>query len=272
MIHLPKLIILTFVLGLLLAPAVSSQEDKLDYARAYQDYTYNYDIYRKANSEYESYRLQYLQYKTLTAQENAREATVKMLIARDEVVKTYLTALRTRLSETPGVTSEKRNSLNSQIDEEVLWFADHKDKVPSAGSLEDLVEDSDEAATYYHDRELLLYDTLVTIPTGRISLIRDKQEKTLSEIKTKVSEIRANGDKDTGVIERWILDTEARIQRSKDKQNDALALLPKLKERQDEINTKAYDDIIFKLSESLQYLKEANSFMKEIVNGIKFED
>jgi hypothetical protein len=271
MSYLPKIILLTLALSLFFAPPVLSQ-DKLDFERAYQDYTYNYDIYRMANSEDESYRLQYLQYKTLTSQENAREATVKMLSSRDDVVKTYLTALRTRLSETGGISDEKKNSLYSLIDSEVLWFTDHKDKIPSAGSLEDLVEDSDEAAKYYGDRDLMIYDTLVTIPIGRIALIREKQQKTLSKIKSKVSEIRGNGDKDTGVLERWILDTEARIQRSKEKESDALALVPKLKERQDKINTSVYDEILFKLSESLQYLKEANSFMREIVNGIKYED
>ena len=269
---LPVATLFSFVIGLLFASPAFSQEEKLTYERSYQDYTYNYDIYRRANSEYESYRLQYIQYKTLTAQENAREATVRMLQARDEVSKTYLTALRTRLSETGGIQDDKRGPLNPQIDASVLWFADHKDKIPSAGSLEDLVKDSDEAAEYYKQKEYMLYDTLVTISIGKIAFIREKQDTTLGEIKTKVSEIRANGDKDTAVLERWILDTENRLTRSREKELEALELMPKLKGNQDKINLGVYEDILFKLSESHQYLKDANSYMKEIINEIKFED
>lgn len=260
------------IFSLVLPGNVNSQEEKLTYDRAYQDYTYNYDIYRKANSEYESYRLQYLQYKTLTAQENAREATAKMLMARDEVNKTYLTAIRARISETGGITDDKRNSLYSQIDSQVIWFGKHRDNIPSAGSLEDLVKDSEEAADYYKTGEFTIYDGLVTISIGKIADIRDKQESTLSDIKSKVSEIRANGDKDTAVLERWILDTEDTITRSREKELEALAILSELKSKQGKINTDLYDQIISKLSESLQYLKDANSFMKEIVDGIKFED
>src|SRR3989304_259492 len=173
---LPVSVVFAFVVGLFFAAPAFSQEDKLTYERAYQDYTYNYDIYRRANSEYESFRLQYIQYKTLTAQENAREATVRMLQARDETVKTYLTALRTRLSEAGGILDDKRGSLNSQIDASVLWFSDHKDKIPSAGSLDDLVKDSDEAAEYFLEKEYMLYDSLVTISIGKIAFIREKQE------------------------------------------------------------------------------------------------
>jgi hypothetical protein len=269
---LPVSIVLALAIGFFVASPASSQEEQLTFERAYQDYTYNYDIYRRANTEYESYRLQYIQYKTLTAQENAREATVKMLQARDEVVKTYLTALRTRLSETGGIMDDKRSSLYSQIDPAVLWFADHKDKIPSAGSLDDLVKDSDEAADYYIEKEYMIYDTLVTISIGKIAFIREKQETTLGQIKTKVSEIRANGDKDTAVLERWILDTENRITRSREKEIEALELMSRLKGNQKKINLSVYEEILFKLSESHQYLKDANSYMKEIVNEIKFED
>ena len=269
---LPVSVVFAFVVGLIFVSPAASQEEKLIYERAYQDYTYNYDIYRRANSEYESFRLQYIQYKTLTAQENAREATVRMLQARDETVKTYLTALRTRLSEAGGILDDKRGSLNSQIDASVLWFSDHKDKIPSAGSLDDLVKDSDEAAEYFLEKEYMLYDSLVTISIGKIAFIREKQDTTLGEIKAKVSEIRASGDKDTAVLERWILDTENRLTRSREKEIEALELMPKLKGNQNKINLGIYENILFKLSESHQYLKDANSYMKEIINEIKFED
>ncbi len=268
---LPISVVFAFVLGLFLAAPAHSQEEKLTFERAYQDYTYNYDIYRRANSEYESFRLQYIQYKTLAAQENAREATVRMLQARDEVVKTYLTAMRTRLSESQGIMDDKRASLNSQIDASVLWFADHKDSIPSAGSLDDLEKDSGEAKERYGTDEYMLYDTLITISIGKIAFLREKQENTLGEIKTKVTEIRANGDKDTGVIERWILDTEAKITRSREKELEALGLLSKLR-GYGSVDVNVYNEILFKLSETHQYLKDANSYMKEIINQIKFED
>jgi len=243
--------------------------EDFNFTRAYADYIFNFDIYRKANIDYELYRTQYLQYKTLKSQENAYNATLTMLKARNSTVETYLTALRKKLDETPGADGAKKEILFGKIDAEVSWHIDHSDGLPSAGTLEDLVGDSDEAKTKFNTLTPFFYENLVAISGGKVNSVREKQESILITLKEKIVEIKGNGDKTTQILERWILDTEEKIARSREKEQEAYALISK---SGTSTSSNTYNEALFKLKEAYQYLKEANSFLLEIVKEIKFED
>lgn len=249
-------------------PALSQT---FDYTKAYEDYTFNFDLYQKAFNEFDLARSQYLQSKTLTAQGKAQEATYKMLVSRDEVVKTYLTALRLKLAESPGVKKDQRENFYTILDQNVAWFNTHKLGLSSAATLEDQTKDSDEARDRFTSITPTIYKILVAIPTGKIDSLQDIINKSVSELKAKIIEIRAAGDHNTDVSERWILEVENRLARSEDKQSDAQMLLLKLKD-QEKGNADIYNQAISRLQESLQYIKEANSYLKEIIKQIKTQD
>jgi hypothetical protein len=264
--------------GLVTAQSTFSQQDEtFDYNRAYQDYIHNFDIYRQANEEYITARAQYLKYQTLKSKEEAREATLKMLEARDKAVETYLTALRMKLKATEGVPNDRREGVFFRIDQEVQWFIDHKEKLPSAGSLEDLVDDSKEASKRFESIEPLFYETLIVISNGKVRNIREKQSEILALIKGKMSEIKGEEREDyqfsmrkINLIERWILETENRLMRSEEKETEALGFIVKLEP--DTSLLRNYNQAQFKLEEALQYLKEANPFLKEIVKEMMTEE
>jgi hypothetical protein len=264
--------------GLVTAQSTFSQQDEtFDYNRAYQDYIHNFDIYRQANEEYITARAQYLKYQTLKSKEEAREATLKMLEARDKAVETYLTALRMKLKATEGVPNDRREGVFFRIDQEVQWFIDHKEKLPSAGSLEDLVDDSKEASKRFESIEPLFYETLIVISNGKVRNIREKQSEILALIKEKMSEIKGEEREDyqfsmrkINLIERWILETENRLMRSEEKETEALGFIVKLEP--DTSLLRNYNQAQFKLEEALQYLKEANPFLKEIVKEMMTEE
>ncbi|OGM15313.1 hypothetical protein A2V56_03650 [Candidatus Woesebacteria bacterium RBG_19FT_COMBO_42_9] len=268
-----KYLPLAFVLFLffLATPAYSqiSNSDDFNFQRAYADYIYNFDIYRKANIDYELYRSQYLQFKTLKSQENAYNATLTMLKARDSTVETYLTAIRKKLDETPGADGAKKQILFTKIDPEVTWHIAHSDSLPSAGTLEDLTGDSDAAKVRFQSDVPLFYETLVAVSGGKVIYAREKEEAILTSLKEKIAEISANGDKNTQLIERWILDTEEKIVRSKEKEAEAYSIVAKASGQG---SLGAYNEALIKLKEAYQYLKEANSFLEEIITEVKFED
>src|SRR3972149_8258881 len=103
-------IALFFLLFISVKPAHSQTPtpEEFNFQRAYADYIFNFDIYRKANLDYELYKTQYLQFKTLKSQENAYNATLAMLKARDATAATYMTALRKKLDETLGADGAKK--------------------------------------------------------------------------------------------------------------------------------------------------------------------
>jgi hypothetical protein len=244
--------------------------NEFDYKKAYQDYLYNSDLYNKAYTNYVSQKAQYSQIKTLAAKDSARDATYKMLTARDDVVKTYLTAIRMKIKENSGIPDNEKENYYNQIDPEFSWFSDHKSKIPSAGSLDDLVTDSDTAKSHYEGTKLLIYQSLNGNGIGKTSGARQRMTTAISDLRSKIAEIRANEDKDVSFTERSLVDVENKLKRSEEKETKAKSLISSMKKGNTN-NTSIFGDAQKNITDSYLYLKEANTNLKEIVKQIMTE-
>jgi hypothetical protein len=246
------------------------------YQKALQDYKYTYSLYAQADSDYQLAKAQYINSKTLTAQTKAQQATYAFLRARDDVLRTYLSALRQKLAETNGLVDSDRNILYSRIDQEVSWYIDHRDKIPSAGSLDDLFSDSEKAREHYKATEGLMYRIFSTLTDAPLRNFHDRIDNIISAASNITLEIKQNKDKDTSTIERWIIETQNRIDRSKEKEISTYRSIPSIEQESSAFNASdklpIYNGFLTRYDESLQYLKEATSFLREIVNKIKTVD
>lgn len=254
------------------APTPTPTEE-FNFEKAYKDYVFVTDTYNKDHGDYLLARAQYFQAQTLASQTKARDATALMLQDRDEVIKAYLVALRLRLGESVGVSDITKSGLYSRIDAEVTWWKSHKDRIDSAGNLNDLVADSDEALKHFPTTESLSYEVLATVPQGKVFELRTGLNELLSSTKAKVSAIRSNGDHDVTNAERWILETDQKITRSLDKENEAQTLITSLtqieKPGKKIDKNQIYNNVLTNLTDSLQYLREASNYLKEVIKSIK---
>lgn len=267
-----KILVILLTLATLLFPQTTNGQDDLTFEKAYADYVHNYDAYKRARNEYELARLNYLSDKTLSSKTKAQDAMLTMMVARDNVVITHLTALRKKLSDTSGFDNSEKESYFSQIDGDVSWHKSHRDGLPNAGSLENLVEESEKAKDKYEETTLILgYHTLGTVQIGKVITFTERLRKIISDINSKVGEIRLAGDKDTGRVERWLLDTEARITRSGQKKDEARKLLLGMDNDPESLGDD-FGDFQELIIESNQFLKEAVSYIKEIIKEIKTAD
>lgn len=269
-----KIFVLIFTLSLFLVAtdARKSKAESPSFETLYSDYVFNYDQYRKARDAYDLARSNYLASKTLTAKSEAESATLKMLQFRDEVVITHLTALKEKISGTPGISQADKDSAFPKIDAEINWHRAHKDGLSSAGSLENLVTESAKAKARFNTyTQVVMYKDLALVETGKVDDLRGRSGKVISDINSKLSEIRQNGDKSTQKSERWLLDTDARIERSGSKEDEAKRSLGQI---DTEFVTKSdvYNQFQTLIIESNQFLKEAVSYMREIVKDIKTQD
>jgi hypothetical protein len=248
-----------------------SQEKVFDYNRAYNDYIHIYNQYREAHTDYVAARQAFGAYKTLTSKTEALNKTLKMLQLRDEVVRTYLTALRMKLAGMTGISNYEQNILYLKLDTEVNWYIKHHNELASAGSLEDLVDSSREAQVRYYQTEVLIYQALGTILASKETTLREKISQEIEILKGKIAEIRQRGDKETTTAERWLLEAENRLTRSQEKQFAAQQILAKI-ESYDQNKIQSFNQAQFTLEESHQYLKEANSYLKELIREVKRAD
>ncbi len=262
------ILIISLIFNLIAAP-VHSQE--FDFNKAYQDYLYNYEIYQKAHSDYDLARGQYMSSQTISSETKAQEATALMLKARDTATTTYLTALRMKLKDTAGIDNGTKDGLFSAIDTEIAWYNDHKSRVSSAGSLDDLTEDSNEAANQFKLTELLIYKVLVTISIGNTTDYRTRQRSIIDALRTRISEIKINGDKNFDSVERALTDAEDRLSRSSEKEVEAQTVLAKMKAN-DKDKLSKYNNIELTVGQALSYIKEANTITKDSISQIKTAD
>lgn len=242
------------------------------YEELYTNYINTLDIYQKAHSEYQIAKNGYIKNPTIAAQAQAIEKTKTMLELRDETLITYLRALKQKLADTQGVATNDLNNFSAQIDLELAWLSTHKNSISSAGSLSDLVDDSDEAADRYSETtEVVIYNTLNSVSLGKVVSFRNRERDVVGEIKDFLLIVKGNGDKDVSLIERWLIEIDDRFIRSNDKEvessNLAAAITSKSRDKLKEFNTAQT-----KAEEARQYLKEASFFLGEIVNNIKTAD
>ena len=266
-----KILIIFFIavcIGVILSSRVARAQD-FDYQQAFKDYQYNYDLYNRLHDDYRLSRARYMQYKTLVSEEEAKKTTLAMLQARDDTIRTYLTALRLRVMESPGLSESEKESVYKRIDPEVAYIEDHKEKLTSVGSLDDFAKDSDEAKEQYgFSTENVIYNTLVNISVGNTAHKRSQMEEIISALRSKVTEIKGEGDKDVSFIDGFFVEINNKLERSRDKEISALDIIMG-SEKSNKNKVDYYNDAIGSVQQSYLYIKETASYLKEIIRLIK---
>lgn len=267
-----RLLVFFFISTLLLfhsSTLIRSQN--FDFNTAYNNYLSTYNQYRTAHEEYVTASQAYLNYQTLTSKNEAFSKTLKMLSLRDEVIVAYLAAIRLKLAEITKITNYNQNVLYLKLDSEIAWYSKHHDSLPSAGDLEDLLGTSDEAQRKYQETEIFIYQVLGAVLGGKETSLRDKIDKNIAVVRDKLAEIKQKGDKNTITAERWLLEAENRLTRSLQKQTSAQKTLGQIKSY-DSDKEGIYRQAQSTLEESHQYLKEANSNLRELIAEVKNAD
>ncbi len=275
---LPKLLVLPSLLLIIFCVTTSfayllslqtsfSQEGTFDYNRAFNDYIYNYNLYRSTHLDYVTKKSGYQTYGTLTSKTQALEVTRKMLLQRDMALETYFTALRMKLKEETGIESYKQNLYFLKLDDEVTWLKNHQSLLSSPSTIEDLIKESRRLETRFPNAQVINYQALGVVLEGKEISLRGEIQPVIDLAEKKIVEIRDSGE-DTQVLERWLLEAKQKVVLSEQKQAEAVAMLSAIEPRDTDKSTK-YDQSRHLLEESNQYLKEAISFLKEIIREVK---
>jgi hypothetical protein len=268
--HLPKLLALLFLSLItyhLSLQTSFSQEGTFDYNRAFNDYVYNYNLYRSTHLDYITKKSEYQTYGTLTSETEALEATREMLLQRDKAFEAYLTALRMKILEETGVSTYKQNLYFVKLDDEVTWLKNHQSFLTTPSTIEDLIKESRKLENRYPSVQVVNYQALGVVLEGKESRLRVEVGELIDLVDKKVKEIRDSGE-DTQILERWLIEAKQKVTFSEQKQAEAIAILTAIEPR-DTGKAKKYDTTRHLMEESNQYLKETISFIKEIMREIK---
>lgn len=195
-------------------PGVAKSED-FNYDKAYSDYLYKLDVYRNSYTKFTKARDFYLQSKTLTLKEEARLATYDMLVARDDLMAVYLTALRMKLLDIPDHPGAEKGDIISDIPGEVSWFTSHKASYNEVNdSLDALFAKNQEVWDRWKPTTaFIVYQALSRIAYSHFLDFKIEHEKIYTPIKAKVEALE--GSKRI-IYDRWIKDIDSEFQKVTD--------------------------------------------------------
>jgi len=243
------------------------QAQSNDYASVY---------HKTAHEDYVLKRAQYLRFKTQTSASNAIDSTIVMLQARDQATIDYLKSLKARLNEAKGIDDQVKNELRIKLDEEIQWFGEHKAKLSSANSLEDVVADSNLAKTEFGNLDSVIYQSLSEIAFGKTVDYQSRLTDILNTIKDKISKIKNEQREDYSfsveklqTIDRWLFESENHLDRSTQKQVSAQEFLARFNLAARVGGPDLYSNILLNSNDSKQYIRETGTYLKEVVREIK---
>lgn len=117
--------------------------------QAYQDYLYQFDVYRTMYRDFQTARGEFLKFQTLTSQTTALTKTKAMLTQRAMLLHTYLLLLGERLNEDQGLTPEEHLLYRSQLTAELAFLDRQKVSAAAPATLADATNHSKELEERY---------------------------------------------------------------------------------------------------------------------------
>ena len=264
-----KLVLFLLTLALIGQSVTILKAQTLTSERAYSDYQNILGIYNQAYSDYRDAKNFYTSNQTLQLKEDARQKTLAMLRDRDQLEITYLTALRTKISEISGLSDSDKNNIFGKIDPEVKWYADHKGGYGDNDTLDRLFSRSDEVASRYKaNTSQIIYESLFTISLGEEVGLRQSHEQIYSMLKGLVNQGVQNGKLDMNIFNRWFTDIDAVDANLQQNENLGRSKIQNIYGSSYDPNS-AYTSSIDPLTQSVKLLGQFNDFLTQVLTSIR---
>lgn len=232
-----------------------------DFDTEYQGYLKTYDNYRNHLTSYITTRNQYLTYGTLTAKNEALTAVRDFLIARSDVLLSYISLLRYKYT---------NDALYLPLlDAEQNFLVAHKTKIPAVGSLDDAVDISQEVEKRHLPFQITSRKIVGTILLLKVESYKDELTALENEADVLIQTLKSEG-KDVAVAERWLLESKNKKTLAEQKLVQVRTQIDKLRSSRLEDLVLNYNNIQFSTSDANLYLKEAAGYLFELKESIKY--
>lgn len=241
--------------------------------QAYQDYLYQFDLYRQTNTDFQVAKNEYLKFKSLTSQATALEKTKAMLSQRDELLRAYLFLLNEKLNEDRGLAATRKQLYQTLIANEVTFLNAHKDRMASIGSIEDTVNISKELESHYTILYASMRQTIIGIILGNLSVQAQRFDTIGTTAQVLVNTNRgAFTPQKQATIDRWLLQIANKRSLYQQKIEAINTTNNQLKSNYQEEIDRSFQAMQKDAGEAKQYLAEATGNLTELMNALRYQD
>ncbi len=240
--------------------------------QAYQDYLYQYDVYRQTYADFDVAKTEYQKFKSLGSQTDALAKTKAMLIQRDSLLRAYLLVLVEKLNEDRGLSPTERNDYQTILTNEVRFLDKHARLVPEINSLGDADTISRQLGDRYNILATTLRRTIIAISLGQLTFLSGEYDATVLKAKTAVSENRSIWDAGKrSTLDRWLLQISNKRILTQQKIDAIRKVNASLSGDLSELD-RSFTELTLDISEAKQYLFEGTGFLKELLRNLVFPD
>lgn len=273
-----KLLILTAIFGLIFFGRQSLLKTVFSHvyassAQAYQDYLYQFDLYRQYFTDFQVARNEYQKFKSLQSQTAALDKTKIMMAQRDQLLRAYLLLLNEKLNETTAMASSDRQLYQTLIKNEVTFLTNHAQLVPSIGSLDDAATINNQLQSHYLVLQKSMRQTIIGISVGILTGLKQEFDRVTGLSQTLINTNRgAFTPEKQATIDRWLLqitNKKSLYQQKVDTINTANSSWET--NNLEEMNRK-FVTLQQQVGTAWQELLEGSSFLTELVNTMRYID
>lgn len=263
-----KRLLLFFVLLVLIVPSVKASSEK-----AYQDYLYQFDLYRQKYSDFTVSKNEYEKFGSLTSQSTALANTSAMLSQRDQLLRAYLLLLNEKLNEDRGLGDTQKATYLALTGNEISFLDSHSTLVSSIGSLEDATEVSKELESHYAILGASMRQVITGVSLGQLFVLARKYDTALADAKALMTANRGTfSPQKQATIDRWILQITNTRSLYQQKIDSISTKNTQLKGSSIETLDDLFTELKRDLGQAKQYLMEGNRFIGELIEALRYQD
>lgn len=240
--------------------------------RAYQDYLYQFDVYRQKYSDFTIAKNEYEKFGSLTSQTTALEKTNAMLSQRDLLLRAYLLLLHEKLNQDKGLLDTQKTTYRTLMSNEIGFLNQHSTLVQSIGSLEDANSVSRELESHWAVLQASIRQTIIGVSLGQLAVLTRQFDTEFADAKALIATSRGNfSPQKQSTMDRWLLQIQNIRSLYQQKIDGITAKNMLLKGN----SIESMDDIFRQLKRDMgqakQYLIEGNGFIGELIDTVRYQ-
>lgn len=242
-------------------------------AAAYQDYLYQFDLYRQKYADFQVAKNEYQKFKSLTAQQQLLDNTKAMLAQRDQLLRAYLLFLNEKLNEDQGLSPTSKQLYQTLIANEVKFLNENAALVPSISSLDDAITISGKLESHYQVLQTTIRQIITAVALGKLMVLSRQFDTNAQTAQTLVNtNTSVFSAEKIATMNRWLLQITNKKTLYQQKIDEINSLNTSLTTADASELDRKFSDITKKVGEARQYLLEGTSYLGELGTELKYSD
>lgn len=256
----------------LILPAIFVHSVRATSQQAYQDYLYQFDLYRQKYNDFQVAKNAYDKFKTLESQSQALSATKFMLSQRDLLLHAYLVYLFERVGEQAGISPVNKQLYQSLLTNELAFLESQSNLVSSINSIDDATTTSQQLEDHYKVLQETMDQIIAGISLGQLNVIAQNFDLQVTVAQSLFSQNSAQlGTDKKSTINNWVLQITNKRSLYQQKIDEVNAAVTDLTNSNDEADLdQRFSDITMKIGQAKQYLSDGIANLGEVVNAMQY--